>query len=65
MTDRPRAFATALERLRNEYAAAGKTDVAQALLPYLTESTDLPTYRTVAADLGLSEGAVKLRAIST
>ncbi len=50
----------ALERLRNEYAASGKADVARALLPYLTESTDLLSYRAVAADLGLSEGAVKV-----
>jgi RNA polymerase sigma factor (sigma-70 family) len=50
----------ALARLRHEYDAAGKAHVAQALLPYLTESTDLPSYRIVAADLGLSEGAVKV-----
>jgi RNA polymerase sigma-70 factor (ECF subfamily) len=50
----------ALERLRNEYAASGKADVARALLPYLTESTDLQPYRAVAADLGLSEGAIKV-----
>lgn len=50
----------ALERLRGEYAASGKADVARALLPYLTESTDLRSYRAVAADLGLSEGAVKV-----
>ncbi len=50
----------ALERLRGEYAASGKADVANALLPYLTDSTDLQPYRTVAADLGLSEGAVKV-----
>lgn len=50
----------ALARLRAEYAAAGKGHVATALLPYLTESTDLLSYRTVAVDLGLSEGAVKV-----
>jgi RNA polymerase sigma-70 factor (ECF subfamily) len=50
----------ALERLRAEYAASGKADVARRLLPYLTDSTDLPSYRAVAADLGLSEGAVKV-----
>ena len=49
-----------LERLRDEYAAFGKADVATALLPYLTESTALPPYRAVAAELGLSEGAVKV-----
>jgi RNA polymerase sigma-70 factor (ECF subfamily) len=50
----------ALERLRREYAASGKADVAKALLPYLTDSTDLQPYRAVAAELGLSEGAVKV-----
>lgn len=50
----------ALERLRGEYAASGKAAVASALLPYLTESTDLLSYRAVAGDLGLSEGAVKV-----
>jgi RNA polymerase sigma factor (sigma-70 family) len=50
----------ALERLRDEYAASGKADVARALLPYLTDSTDLQPYRAVAADLELSEGAVKV-----
>ena len=50
----------ALVRLRDEYAASGKTDLARALLPYLTDSTDLQPYRAVAADLGLSEGAVKV-----
>lgn len=50
----------ALVRLRDEYAASGKADVARALLPYLTDSTDLQPYRAVAADLGLSEGAVKV-----
>ena len=50
----------ALERLRDEHAASGKADVATALLPYLTDGPDLPSYRAVAADLGLSEGAVKV-----
>ena len=50
----------ALERLRDEYAAAGKADLVRLLFPYLTESTDLPPYRDVGADLGLSEGAVKV-----
>lgn len=53
-------LARALERLRDEYTASGKADVARALLPYLTESSDLPSYRAVAADLGVSEGAVKV-----
>lgn len=50
----------ALQRLRDEYDAAGKGGLASALLPYLTDSTGLPRYRSVAEDLGLSEGAVKV-----
>jgi len=50
----------ALQRLRVEYHQSGKGAVADALLPYLTDAGDLPSYDTVAADLGLSEGAVKV-----
>lgn len=48
------------QRLRGEYDTSGKADLARALFPYLTDSADLPSYRAVAADLGLSEGAVKV-----
>ena len=50
----------ALQRLRGEYHQSGKGAVADALLPYLTDAGDLPSYDTVAAGLGLTEGAVKV-----
>jgi RNA polymerase sigma-70 factor (ECF subfamily) len=54
------ALDRALVRLREEYEAAGKGDMAQLLLPYLTYTGDLPSYRDVAAQLQLTEGAVKV-----
>ncbi len=33
---------------------------ADALLPFLTDSGELPSYRVVAGQLGLNEGAVKV-----
>ncbi|MDQ3348059.1 MAG: sigma-70 family RNA polymerase sigma factor [Acidobacteriota bacterium] len=54
------ALERALQRLRDECAASGKTEMATALLPYLTDSTGLASYRAVAEDLGLTEGAVKI-----
>ena len=50
----------ALQRLRNESHAAGKAAVTDLLLPYLTDIGGLPAYRAVAADLGLTEGAIKV-----
>ena len=50
----------ALASVRTEYEAAGKGRIASALLPYLTESSELPPYRAVAAQLQVSEGAVKV-----
>ena len=50
----------ALQRLRDDCDRAGKGTEATALLPYLTESSELPAYKTVAAELGLTEGAVKV-----
>lgn len=50
----------ALMSLREEYREAGKGTMADALLPYLTDSGELPSYRTVAEQLELSEGAVKV-----
>ena len=49
----------ALHRLRVQYERAGRKALVDALFPYLTESGDLPSYRTAAAQLGLTEGAVK------
>jgi RNA polymerase sigma factor (sigma-70 family) len=50
----------ALRRLRNECDASGKAEMATALLPYLTDSSGLASYRAVAEKLGLTEGAVKV-----
>src|SRR4051812_36620501 len=52
------AIDRALRRLRDEYVAAGKTALADTLLPYLTETGELPPYRVAAAELELTEGAV-------
>lgn len=50
----------ALASLRAEYHEAGKDAVADALLPYLTDSGPLPSYRAIAQHLMISEGAVKV-----
>jgi hypothetical protein len=50
----------ALQRLRDECRAAGKGTLADTLVPYLTDTGNLPTYRTVAEQLGLTEGATKV-----
>lgn len=50
----------ALASLRAEYREAGKGAVADALLPYLTDSGPLPSYSAIAQDLLMSEGAVKV-----
>ena len=50
----------AMQQLREEYEALGKGEIARALLPYLTDTGDLPRYREVALRLQLSEGAVKV-----
>jgi RNA polymerase sigma factor (sigma-70 family) len=50
----------ALHRLNEECSGSGKIVEARALIPYLTESTELPPYKTVAAQLGMTEGAVKV-----
>jgi len=50
----------ALASLRAEYIESGKHSVADALLPYLTDSGQLPSYRAVADQLLMSEGAVKV-----
>jgi RNA polymerase sigma factor (sigma-70 family) len=49
-----------LIRLRQECAAGGRGPAAHVLLPYLTDTGDLPTYREAAESLELSEGAVKV-----
>jgi RNA polymerase sigma-70 factor (ECF subfamily) len=50
----------ALHRLNEECSGSGKIVEARALIPYLTESTELPPYKIVAAQLGMTEGAVKV-----
>jgi RNA polymerase sigma factor (sigma-70 family) len=50
----------ALQRLREECHQAGKSSVADVLLPYLTNTGELPAYRAVAAQLEMTEGAVKV-----
>jgi len=50
----------ALASLRAEYHEAEKDALADALLPYLTDSGQLPSYRTIADHLLMSEGAVKV-----
>ena len=54
------ALERALQRLREECHQAGKSTVADVLLPYLTDTGDLPAYRAAAARLELTEGAVKV-----
>jgi RNA polymerase sigma factor (sigma-70 family) len=50
----------ALQRLRRECHDSGKGALADALLPYLTDTGNLPSYRVVAEPLGLTEGATKV-----
>jgi len=50
----------ALQRLRDECRAAGKGTLADTLVPYLTDTGNLPAYREVAEQLGLTEGATKV-----
>jgi RNA polymerase sigma factor (sigma-70 family) len=54
------ALDRALQRLRTEYFELGRATLADALLPYLTDTGELPPYRVVAARLDISEGAVKV-----
>lgn len=50
----------AVRRLREEHRQAEKGAIADQLLPYLTDTGGLPSYREAAAQLGLSEAAVKV-----
>ena len=54
------ALERALHRLRAEYMELGRAPLAEALMPYLTDGGELPSYREVAARLDISEGAVKV-----
>lgn len=50
----------ALKRVREDCHRAGKGEQAEALLPYVTDAGELPSYSVVGSALGLSEGAVKV-----
>ena len=50
----------ALHRVRDEYDRAGQGRLTNALLPYLTDTGELPAYADVAREHDLSEGAIKV-----
>jgi len=50
----------ALRRLRAEYDDTGRQALAGALLPYISEAGALAPYKTVAEQLGMTEGAVRV-----
>jgi RNA polymerase sigma-70 factor (ECF subfamily) len=50
----------ALERLWQEAAAAGKSDLFEHLKPFITDKTDSGDYPAVASRLGMSEVAVRV-----
>jgi RNA polymerase sigma factor (sigma-70 family) len=50
----------ALDRLRDDYDRAGKHAEADILLPYLTETSQLPSYKDAGVRLGMSEDAIKV-----
>jgi RNA polymerase sigma-70 factor (ECF subfamily) len=49
-----------LARLKGEYEKAGKAALFDRLKPYLTAGPEATSYAAAAAELGLSEGAVKV-----
>lgn len=49
-----------IDRLRNEYAAAGRVDLFEQLEDCLTDSAASRSYREIAANLKMTEGAVKV-----
>jgi RNA polymerase sigma factor (sigma-70 family) len=51
---------SAMDRLREEYAAAEKGTLFDQLKPMLLAGGSAETYRTLASSLGMSEGAVKV-----
>jgi RNA polymerase sigma-70 factor (ECF subfamily) len=54
------AIDRAIQRVRDECVDARQAAVTERLLPYLTHAGELPSYRDVAGDLGITEGAVKV-----
>ena len=51
-------LASALQRLKAEYARTGDTHIFDVLKPFLTDNTSDVSYRAMGANLGMSEGAV-------
>jgi RNA polymerase sigma-70 factor (ECF subfamily) len=51
-----------VERLAEEYAARGKSRLFEQLKTCLTDPADAPKYAQIAAELQMSEGAVKVAA---
>ncbi|MFO1065407.1 MAG: sigma-70 family RNA polymerase sigma factor [Pirellulales bacterium] len=49
-----------LRDLKSEYVRSGRTDVFETLLPLLTVPADAETYRSSAARMNTTEGAVKV-----
>jgi len=49
-----------LRRLREEYAASGRTQLFEQLKPTLTEASRTVKYAAIAEQLGTTEGAVKV-----
>ena len=49
-----------MERLRTECVAARKGDLFERLKPYLSGDATGESYRAIAGDLGLTEGALKV-----
>jgi len=49
-----------MARLREQYAEAGRTALFERLKVFLAGETGAPPYRQVAAELGMTEGAVKV-----
>jgi RNA polymerase sigma-70 factor (ECF subfamily) len=50
----------ALDRLRQDSSASGRTEQFEVLKQYLTSATEQTPYREAAGTLGMSEGAVKM-----
>jgi RNA polymerase sigma-70 factor (ECF subfamily) len=51
---------TALATLEEQHREAGKSELFDALVPFLTADSDSPKYLDVARQLGMTEGAVKM-----
>jgi RNA polymerase sigma-70 factor (ECF subfamily) len=51
---------TVLDRLRQEFVRAGKAELFQTLEPCLIGSRDKQPYAELAAQMGMSEAAVKM-----